>query len=350
MRAAVDTLLLRRWLSTATAPTAVLVACHEHQMLDAWRAPRLGSRQIIYRLDGCLAELLPAALLEILAGGAVSVAGLLDGCANPSAAHAVLTRAGRIAAAVAPDGPVHALTDPPLADARQPGGPDGRRRLRHRSAPVELLEVLDARAMPVSRRALAGLGGALGQLETHPGLRLYAVVRELLGAAPVPSGLADIATGAAQLEAAQCCGSGVCVRTCPTRALTLMVTDLIDGAAASAQDGAGPTRAPQVVGGAAFSDAGLQQFVLTVDPAACIDCGQCVEVCPESAMSRVGSLPWAQALRGLPTTLRVWMVRRCSRCGVAIRTPEPLCAVCAFRTVEPFGSQLPPGFTRQARA
>jgi ferredoxin len=349
MRAEVDTLLLRRWLSTATVPTAVLVACREHERLDVWRAPTPGPRQIVYRLDGCLADLPPAALLEILAAGAVSVAGLLDGCADPTAARAVLARAGRIAAAVAADQPVNALTDPPPTNPELPGHPDQHRHLGRRPVPVPLLEVLDARAMPVGRRALVGLGGELGQLEAHPGLRLYAVVRELLGGAPVPSGLADIATGAAQLEAARCCGSGVCVRTCPTQALTLAVTDLIDGAASSLQDGAGLPSASQVVGGAAFSDDGLQQFVLTVDPALCIDCGQCVEMCPEAAMSRVGPLPWGQALRGLPTTLRVGMVRRCSRCGMPNRTPGPLCGVCSFRTADPFGSLLPPGFTRQTR-
>jgi ferredoxin len=191
--------------------------------------------------------------------------------------------------------------------------------------------------MPVSRRALMGLGGALGELETHPGLRLYTVVRELLGGAPVPSGLDDVLTGSAQLEAAQCCGSGVCVLACPAQALTLTVTDLVPGAAAPSA---------RVVGAAAFSDEGLQQFVLNVDPALCIDCGQCVEMCPESAMSRVGPLPWAQALNGMQTTLQVGMVRRCSRCGMPNRDPDTMCAVCTFRTAEPFGSLLPAGFTR----
>jgi ferredoxin len=351
MRVEADTLALRRWLGAATVPTAVLVACREHEQLDPWRSASRGEPQVVYRLEGCLADLPPAALLEILAGGAVSVSGLLDGCANPSAARNVLARASRITAAVAADHPIHALTDPPQADPTGRGVTDHHRRFGRRSAPPAVSEVLDAGAMPLGRRALVGLGLALGELDAHPGLRLYAVVRELLGGAPVPSGLDNIPTGAAQLEAARCCGSGVCVLSCPTQALTLKVTDVTEGGVSpSVPDLAGPQREPQVVGAAAFSNDGLQQFVLSVDPALCIDCGQCVELCPESAMSRVGHLPWAQALNGMQTTLRVGMVRRCSRCGMPNRSPGPLCGVCAFRTSEPFGSKLPPGFRREARA
>jgi ferredoxin len=350
MRVEADTQAVRRWLASAAAPTAVLVACREHENLDAWRQPGPGAPQVVYRLDGCLADVPPAALLEILAGGAVSVSGLLDGCANPSAARRVLDRAGRIAAAVAVGRPVHALTAPLQTSVAPPCAADQHSRFSRRPAPVQLLEVLDARAMPVSRRALVGLAGALGQVNPHPSLRLHAVVRELLGGAPVPSELEDIPSGAARLDAAHCCGNGVCVRTCPTQALTLRVTDLTQaGLSRSAKDPADHPHEPSVVGAAGFSNDALQQFVLSVDAARCIDCGQCVEQCPESAISRVGPLPWAQVLNGMTTTLRVGMVRRCSRCGVPYRTAGSLCAVCAFRTLDPFGSQLPPGFARQVR-
>jgi ferredoxin len=351
MRVEADTLAVRRWLAAAASPTAVLVACREHEHLDIWRSSRPGLPQVVYRLDRCLADVPPAALLEILAAGAVSVSGLLDGCANPSAARQVLARAGRIAAAVAVDHPVLVLTDPPGPSPAPPGVPDRHRRFTRRPVPLPLVEVLDARAMPVSRRGLVALVGAPGHVPAHPGLRLYAVVRKLLGGAPVPSELEDIPTGAAQLEAALCCGSGVCVRTCPTEALTLKVTDLVPvGVPRSSADPAALPPEPPGVGAAAFSNDALQQFVLSIDPARCIDCGQCVEQCPESAMSRSGTLRWAQALSGMHTTLRVGMVRRCSRCGVPYRTAGSLCSVCAFRTSDPFGSQLPPGFTRQARS
>ena len=219
-----DTRPLRRWLTAATAPTAVLVACREHEHLDAWRVPTSGPARIVFWLTGCLADAPPAAFLEILAGGAVSVTGLLDGCAKPAGARRVLARAGRIAAAVAANQPIAARTEPPQAQPAQ-SDRESRRRFRRRPTPVQV-DVLDARAMPVGRRALVGFDGAVGELDAHPGLRLLAVVRELLGGAPVPSGLDDVPTGAAVLAAGKCCGNGVCVRTCPTDALTLTVTDL----------------------------------------------------------------------------------------------------------------------------
>jgi ferredoxin len=324
-----DTRPLRRWLAAAAARTGVLVACREHEHIDAWRVPSDGTPQIIYRLDGCVADVPPAAFLEILAGGALGVTALLDGCADPAAARRVVTRASRLAALVAVGQPVKILTAPPLAEPAlaEPGRVS---RFRRGRPPLER-EVLDARAMPVSRRALVGLDGALGDLDAHPGQRLFSVVRELLGGAPVPSELDDLPTGAGQLEAAQCCGSAVCVRTCPTQALRLTVTDLA------------------AVDGASSANDALQQFALTFDPAQCIDCGQCVELCPESAMSRVGPLPWSQALNGMPMTLRVAMVRRCTRCGMPNDAAGSLCAVCAFRTSDPFGSALPPGFVRKSR-
>ncbi len=347
MRVAADTLALRRWLGAAPEPTAVLVACREHENLDAWRTACDDEPQVVYRLEGCLADAPPAAILEVLAGGAVGVSGLLDGCADPPAARRVLIRAAKIAAAVGVVRPVLALGAPPLGD-RATGAGHEHRRWRRRAATAPLLAVLDACAMPVSRRALVGLEGALGDLEEHPGIRLYSVVRELLAGAAVPAALAGIATGAAQLEAAQCCGNGVCVLACPTQALTLTVTDLAHHRrSTSAPD---PAEQSAVVGAAAFSNDRLQQFALSVDPALCIDCGKCVELCPEGALSRVRPLPWAQALNGMSATLRVGVVRRCSRCGMPNQIPGSLCGVCAFRMSEPFGSELPLGFSRKVRS
>ena len=339
MSVVADTRSLRRWLAATTTPTALLVACHEHEDLGAWRVPLAGQPRVVYRLAGCLADAPPAALLEMLAAGAVSVTGLLDGCADPSAAGRVLRRAGQIAAAVTDGQSIDSVTEAPAVAAGSTGVRERTARFRRPAADAGQLAVLDARAMPLGRRALAGLDGALGDLDAHPGQRLYSVVRELLDGAPLPSSLAEIATGAAQLDAAQCCGSGACVLTCPTQALTLTITDLVDG----------DSPEPAVIGAAAFSADAFQQFALTVDPALCIDCGKCIELCPESAMTRVGPLPWPAALSGLPTTLRVGIVARCTRCGMPNGTSGQLCSVCAFRTSDPFGSRLPPGFTRTAR-
>ena len=203
--------------------------------------------------------------------------------------------------------------------------------------------------MPVGRRALVGFDSAVGELDAHPGLRLLAVVRELLGGAPVPSGLDDVPTGAAVLAAGKCCGNGVCVRTCPTDALTLTVTDLSTrSSSAMVPNPTFHSLEPPVAGAATFSDAGLSQFALSIDPALCIDCGQCVELCPESAMARVGALPWEQALKGLRTTLESGLSSTAPVVGCRPRRPAAVCRV-SFRTSEPFGSELPPGFVRKAR-
>jgi len=343
-----DTRPLRRWLTATTVPTAVLLACREHEHLEAWRVPSPGQASVVFWLAGCLADAPPAALLEILAGGAASVTGLLDGCAKPAGARRVLARAGRIAAAVAVNQPILARTEPPQADVA--GSNHDRPRRFRRRLPPSPVHVLDARAMPVGRRGLLGLDAALGELEKHPGQRLFAVVRELLGGAPVPSGLNDVPTGAAALGAESCRGSGVCVRACPTQALTLAITDLATtGRPAPVPNPTGVAVEPLVVGAPTFSNDGLLQFGLSVDPALCVDCGQCVDLCPESAMVRVGPLPWDQALKGLRTTLRVGIVEHCSRCGMPSTGAGSLCAVCAFRKSEPFGSELPPGFVRKAR-
>ena len=210
------------------------------------------------------------------------------------------------------------------------------------------MPLLDALAMPVARRALvAGPPHPVETEDAPPGPRLFAVVRELLGDAPVPDELDAVPTGAAQLSAPDCGGSGVCVRVCPTEALTLRVTEL---ASTGRQAGAA-----QPVGSQAFHASDVEQpnhmdqLVLSVDPALCIDCGQCVQLCPEQAMSRRGSLGWAEALSGAEQTLRVALSKRCNRCGAVHRGRGSRCRACEFRATQPFSSRLPPGFTRLGR-
>lgn len=279
----------------------------------------------MYRLDGCLADLPPAAILEMLAGGAATVAGLPSQCPNASAAQQVLSDAARFAAALCPTRPVLSLLDP-RETAPEPPNPDHRKRKwarRVHPAPVSSAPVLDARSMPISRRTLMAAGGQLPAPDPHPGVRLASVVRRLLGDAPVPAEMADVATGVAELEAPGCSGVGVCVRVCPTDALTLDVVDLATAAAPSPQ-----------------------QFALNMDPERCIDCGLCVQLCPETAVTRVGPLSWAQTLDRKPRNLKTGLLRRCPHCGTPHGGPGSWCEICTFRANNPFGSQLPPGFTR----
>jgi len=321
-----DTRPLRRWLAADAAPTAVVVVCRESAPATG-RARRTGVREVLYRLDGCLADLPPSALLEILAGGASSVTAELYDCARRSAGQAVIDAVAPIAAALCPGRPVTCTLEPIAAAPERHHASDRPHRRRTRARRASAVIELDARSMPVSRRRLVTRGDLLAPPDPHPGVRLAAVVRELVGDGSVPADLDDIATGVADLAAAGCGGTGVCVRACPTDALTLTFTDLGPDGATSAQ-----------------------QFALTMDPARCIDCGLCTQLCPESAMSRKGTLAWSSLLDGARVPLQVRLVRRCDRCQTPYRGAEPLCEVCAFRSTHPFGSLLPAGFTRPGSA
>jgi ferredoxin len=87
----------------------------------------------------------------------------------------------------------------------------------------------------------------------------------------------------------------------------------------------------------------IAQFQLTFDPARCTDCGQCIQICPESAFERSGEYLWSSLLAGERVGLRVGLIRRCARCGVGHGGSGDLCAVCAYRAANPFGSTMPPG-------
>ena len=343
----VDTRPLRRWLATADRPT-VLVACREHPHPRSWCAP--GARPetegaaVVYVLSGCLGELPPAALLEIAAAGVPEVVALLDGCDAPDQAGAVLAEAATIATAL--DLEQHLATHdraPGESDGPAPAPRRGLARVaRRRTAPL-----LDAEHMPVARRTLLAVPGSgddagLPAPESHPALRMRAVVAELLGARAVPAALDALPSGAAALAAPGCGGTGTCVQACPVQALSLAVTDLTGTA------GTGAGERPLVPGDARRT-AEVEQFVLNVDASRCIDCGVCVQVCPEGAMTRTASMTWSEVLAAETSPVRAGLVRRCARCGTAHRGQGDLCPVCTQRTRNPFGSQLPPGFQRPGR-
>jgi Pyruvate/2-oxoacid:ferredoxin oxidoreductase delta subunit len=88
----------------------------------------------------------------------------------------------------------------------------------------------------------------------------------------------------------------------------------------------------------------IAQFQLTLDPGKCIDCGQCLQVCPESALKPAGEYLWSTLLAQETDTLRVGLTQRCARCGSPHGRLGILCGVCAFRSANPFGSTMPPGW------
>jgi ferredoxin len=311
MTTVADTRPLRHWLRGTDAPHLV-ICCVEHPDPGAWSHAKVGStgpvaEVAVVQLTTCLAEVNPAVLLELVAGGASGITVALDGCANPFTAEAVTTRAADFLSTLgrqeAIDG---ALVQP-----------------RHRKHGMAW-PILGERDVPLSRRALLGRPDGLDLLEPseHPTERLVTALRELSEREGSGTQLDAIPTGIPRLEASPCAGSGACARTCPVDALALTRTVL-----AEANDG---------------HDA-IAQFQLTFDPAKCTDCGQCLQVCPESALQRSGQYVWSSLLTEEPVTLRVGLVRQCARCGVGHGQSGDLCGLCAYRAANPFGSTMPPG-------
>lgn len=329
MTTVADTRPLRHWLHRADGPHLV-ICCVEHPDPTGWsRVVRAGSptqavsatqpahraqpgpdpEHAVVQLATCIGEVSPAILLELVAGGASGITAALDGCANPSDAEGVVTRAGHFLSALGRPETTEAATCPPPHRKHGAAWP-----------------ILGEGAVPVSRRALFGRpdGLDLAEPSKHPTQRLAAVLRELADGAGSGSrtGLDGIPTGVPRLTASRCAGSGVCVRSCPADALTLTRTVLAE--AKGGQDG-------------------MSQFQLTFDPDRCTDCGQCLQVCPESALQRTGEYLWSSLLAGEQVALRAGLIRPCTRCGMSNGRSGDLCAVCAYRASNPFGSTMPPG-------
>ena len=311
-----DTRPLRHWLH-GTDVSHLVICCVEHPDPREWSSAVVchkgpASKHAVVVLARCIAEVTPAVLLELVAGGATGITVALDGCAKPSDAEAVVTRAGNFLSALGRTETIDAAWS--LPQERK----DGTAR-----------PVLGEGSLPVSRRALLGRPGGLDLAEPseHPIERLVAVLGELAEGDGSGTGLDDMPTGIPRLTASRCAGSGVCARTCPAGALTLTRT---------------------VLAAANPDQAGIAQFQLTFDPAKCTDCGQCLQVCPESALQRSGEYPWSSLLTTEPIGLRVGLIRGCSRCGVGHGRPGDLCAVCTYRAANPFGSTMPPGRPSEA--
>jgi len=352
MTAVADTRPLRHWLHAANHPQLVL-CCVEHSDVSSWASASGGaavagvggSKGAVVQLDGCIADLSPAVLLELVAGGASGITVALDGCADAGVAEAVAARAASFLSALDRSEGIASATASPAHRKHEDGThTDAKNTVRK---PPASWPILGESAVPVSRRALFGRADrlVLAEPSEHPTQRLVEVLRELAGPkapgpkapgpeAPGPEAPADrwteldaIPTGVPTLTASRCAGTGVCARTCPVDALTLTRT---------------------VLAQAKHEQAAIAQFRLTFDPASCTDCGKCLEVCPENAIERSGDYLWSSLLAGERVDLRAGLIRPCARCGGGYGGSGELCAVCAYRAVNPFGSTMPPGHPDQA--
>lgn len=248
------------------------------------------------RLTGCLADADLAGLAELV--GATAALGLrLDLCGGEEAPTAVVSLAEFLAAAGVGDRLL-------LVDGEAP---------RDDPAPE-----LDVRRLPPRRRGLVGWflpssDDPVDDAQEHRGT--VGTLREVLGD-ELPAAAATVASPALALRSGGCTACGTCVKACPTGVLALRR----DGA-----DGA-----------------------LEFEALGCIGCSACIDLCPVDALSAPGPLPWGELLgRAGGVTLEEFTTLRCERCHDEFAGGGSLCPVCAARRSNPFGSMLPPGFTRR---
>ncbi|GAB47093.1 4Fe-4S dicluster domain-containing protein [Mobilicoccus pelagius] len=315
---------VRHWVQARSTAPMLVLACPEHpDPADSARRclpPAEWETAVVVRMPACLGTLPRAAAPEVLLDGAAGVTYLLDGCAEPDSTATSL--ADVLPLLASPD----ARTGVPALRvvASVPEAFDG-------DEPTPSLHVLDARSMPVPRRAL--LGAEAPAPEPTPTeddaastdhARLVTALAAL--AADPARGVPDVGVATGRpgpgllLRAHGCTACGVCVRVCGEGALTLRVED-----------------------GASF----LEQRVDR-----CSGSGECLDACPVDALSTRRRARWAEHLREGVLPLAVVDTHPCGRCGAPTPTHDDLCTVCAFRRANPFGSHLPPGaeaLVRRAR-
>ncbi len=308
-----DTRALRHWVHSYSKSMAggphLVICCAEHPGSGAWSRSSAGHGpdRAVVRLATCVSQVPAVVLLELTAGGARGITVALDGCARPCEAEVVVALAGAFLLGLGRPETITCAKATPVERKRGAAWP-----------------ILGENAVPVSRRALFGRsdGLQLDEPSKNPTERVLAVLRELTDGNGPGTGLDGIPTGIPRLTASRCAGSGACARSCPEDALTVTRTVLAD--ARGGQDA-------------------MAQFQLTFDASRCTACGQCLQVCPESALQPAGEQTWSSLLAGVGVSLRAGLIRRCARCGSGHGRTGDLCAVCAFRAKNPFGSVMPPG-------
>lgn|GEM_PF-1762414 len=184
-------------------------------------------------------------------------------------------------------------------------------------------KIYRADAMPVLRRRSIFAGAAESETDdpamsrlpdqtAGPQTRLRTAARQLAGSDLPVTDETEPRWGAVQLQAGSCQASGVCVQACPTHAIALE----------SLEDRA----------------------VLAYDPSLCTGCGLCIQICDANALQATRRLGGA-ALLAPAQVLAAFDVRHCEKCKTVFRPhskDQVMCAVCAYRAENPFGSTLPP--------
>jgi ferredoxin len=171
--------------------------------------------------------------------------------------------------------------------------------------------------LPVSRRRLLMLRHLdhcwIPEVTAEQRTRMLAALRQLCGKEPAP-GLREMAAPCALLSAQDCTACGVCVRACPTKALSIERSDTAPGA-----------------------------FALKSLLSRCDDCGRCVALCPPAVLVRLGQVDYARLLDESAHTVTSNRARLCAHCGgsFAASSSARWCPPCSFRLENPFGSRRP---------
>lgn len=358
---------LLAWLTRQREEVDLEVACGEHP------GPARGlDRHTVATVPFCLADAPDHLFLEFLTCGAAHVYPRVDGCARAPESRAKVDRLAALVDALGHPGRLRAMV----------AAPAGRKR-----------PVLDATHVPLSRRQVLLLSGSSARRdmpaeyrEAHE--RLVDAVQKLSPAPTAGPGGTDALPGPGLvLGAPACTACGICVRTCPTDALSLAdlgpaPADAVGGAVIGAAAGTGGGGASAGSGGDAgartadpiaargvAADAREPRHVLQLRqrPARCDGCQACLGACPVRTLHATGS--WTMSALWFDHPLRVIdvLTQRCTRCGARIpvapgdppggsadgtaggpagRTgggpAEVLCAACTFRRDNPFGASLPP--------
>lgn len=215
-------------------------------------------------------------------------------------------------------------TAPQVVAPDEPG-----RSLRSRVRSRASVEVLDARAMPRSRRSLLRVAAT----DETPHARSTAELVEQIWQLRSREG--DVASPALDLAASGCIACGTCVKACPTQVLALQLP-----------------RAPGPAHPRAREEAA--RLDLNYDARGCIGCGTCISLCPVAALSSSGTLAWnaifsrehhATSEEGSESEVEVLeelTLSRCARCGATFAGAGEFCPACQARMNNPFGSSLPP--------
>ena len=293
-----------RWLAEQDPGLVVAVMCAEHPDAATWSrdGPQRGI-DVIYRFETCLTHIPAAPIVDFIASGVGHLTVLLDGCAEPNRSATVVAQWAELLEAAGRRGVIAQQIDAPLPST------SGRWR-RRRECPVYA-----ASSVPTSRRRLLGLAGdSWPEPSTYPHERTAHALRRLLAGRPTPTGLHALSSGVPDLRATGCIGSGVCVRTCPQDALDLHTQATPEG----------------------------ERFTLTVDPHQCMDCTDCVDICPQAALKVTGERSWGELVDNDDLVVAQGPVLRCRQCRAPFAGAGTLCEVCTFRRSNPFGSWRPP--------